>query len=212
MNNKTWDKLYQHVAREFNKKSLSWRSTGRIFPSSAGTNCELKLKYDFLGTDRKSNFIWYGCEYKIGNSIHEWIQNNFKEKFGKRVKIEKRMSYYVEGIWIHGKYDILLDDIYLIEIKTVKESEVAKNHKKNIRQVQWYMGVLKLNTAYISYFNRENGVHLRTFKIDFDQEVFNHTVNKFARIINNAKDLRSDTRECKYCYYSWKCPDYKKQW
>jgi len=212
MNNKAWDKLYKHLAVEQNKKRNDWKSTGRIFPSSSGVNCEVKLKYDFIGANKELNFIWHGCENKIGDVVHKFHQDNFKAKFGERVKIEQYAPYYVEGLKINAKYDILIDDKTLIDIKTVKKDEVEKNHKKNTRQMQWYMGVLKLGKSYLSYFNRENGIHLKTLQVDFEQKVFDHIVDKFARVIRGAKNLRADTRECKFCPYTYTCEYYKKQW
>jgi len=206
---KEYAKLYKHLAQEENKKSLDWKSTGRIFPSSSGINCELNLRYGFLGTDKKSDFTWYGCEFKIGDAIHEYIQNTFKQKFGKRVKVESWASYWVEDVKINAKIDLILDNKKIIELKTVKAAEGKEPKSKDIKQVQWYMGVLKLDKAVLSYFNRENGVHISSFEIEFDQIAFDAIRNKFARVINGAKDLRSDTRECKFCSYSWKCPEAK---
>jgi len=204
-----WDLLYRHLAQEENKKQLDWKSTGRVFPSSAGTNCELKLKYDYLGTDKKKDFIWWGCENKIGNAVHDWLQSNFIQKFGESVEVEKWVNYKIGEVKINGKLDILLYKKKVIEIKTVKIEEGKKLKREHVMQLHWYMGVLGLTEGYISYFGRENGIHIKTFKVDFDQKMFDHIVRKFSRIINNAKDLRPDTRECKFCPYSYKCPSAK---
>ena len=67
------------------------------------------------------------------------------------------------------------------------------------------MGVLGLKKAAISYFNRENGIHIHTFEIDYDEKAFEKIKEKFAKVIRGDKNLRSDTRECKYCPYKNIC-------
>jgi len=206
MNNEAWNKLYKHLAIEENKKSLNWKSAGRIFPSSAGVNCEVKLRYSFVGENKKSDFIWWGCENKIGNAVHDVIQNNFRQKFGEKVQIELYISYVVEGVKINAKVDLVLNGNKVIEIKTVKSTEGKELKQEHAKQVQWYLGVLGLKNGYVSYFNRENGIHIKTFKVEAEPKVFEHIKEKFAKVIRGDKNLRTDTRECEYCQYSWKCP------
>jgi len=205
-----YDKLFKKLAQRVNrKKAEKWRSPGKIFPSSAGVSCELKLRYDFTGADKSIDFIWHGCENIIGDAIHDYIQTNFKDAFGEKVEIEKYISLVVEGVKINGKVDIILEKNKIIEIKTVKATEGKEPDITHIKQVQWYMGVLGLNKAALCYINRENGIHINTFEIEFDERVFEKIKLKFARVIKGVKDLRSDTRECKYCPYKKICPSYK---
>lgn len=210
-NTKKYDAIFKAVAIKTKKrKEEGFRSTGKLYPSSSGVNCQLKLRYDFIGAEKSLDFIWHGAENVIGTAIHNWIQENFTEHFGDKVQIEKYITHVVEGLKINGKVDIILNNNKIIEIKTVKSSEGKEPDKSHIAQVQWYMGVLNLPKAAISYINRENGIHINTFEIDFDEVQFNRIVEKFAAVIRGDKNLRSDNRECKYCPYSKICSSYKK--
>lgn len=205
-----YDKLYKKLAQDsILKKNMSFNSKGKIFPSSSGVNCELNLRYSFTGTEKSYDFIWHGCENKIGDAIHAVIQNQFIEAFKDNVEIEKYITHIVEGIKINAKVDIILLKKQIIEIKTVKSEEGKEPDPAHIKQVQWYMGITGLKTAIISYFNREKGTHINSFEIEFNQREFDKIVEKFARVIRGDKNLRSDTRECKFCPYKKTCSSYK---
>lgn len=207
-----YDKLFKHLAiKRTKKRNLKWKSTGKLFPSSSGVGCELQLRYDFLGEEKEIDFVWHGCENIIGNAVHKWIQDNFIEQFGNNVEIEKYVTKIVEGLKINAKIDIILKKKTIIEIKTVKDTEGKEPKKKDIAQVQWYMGVLGLDKAILSYFRRENGIHINSFEIPFDQGKFDRIVEKFAKVIRGDKNLRSDIRECGYCNYKVVCPNFSKK-
>jgi len=213
MNRDDYDKLYKGLAIARKRdRDESFKSVGKIFPSSAGTNCEQKLRYSFDGTDKKMDFVWHGCENRIGDAIHEWIQRNFIYQYGDKVEIEKWVEIEVEGVKIRGKVDIVLAKKKVIEIKTVKDKPIRKPDLTHVKQVQLYLGILGLKKAVISYFKRENGLHLNSFEIDFDQVMYDRILDKFAKVIQN-RQLRTDTRECRFCPYSWTCSSYvRPQW
>jgi CRISPR/Cas system-associated exonuclease Cas4 (RecB family) len=206
-----WDALYKNVILT-HKASRSFSMKGKIFPSSGGVGCELKLNHLFIGTEEKKQYNHHGIEDRIGNAIHREIQNAMKLRFGDNVEVEKPISYTILDLQINGKVDLVLKNQLIIEIKTVKSSEGKSPEAEHIKQVQWYMGVLGLKKAVISYFNRENGIHLNTFEVTYDEKVFEYIKGKFQRVIE-GRGLKSDIRECKFCPFSWTCEQYKPpQW
>lgn len=205
-----YDKLFKALAIKTKKASdAKFNSEGKLFPSSSGINCELNLRFAFTGAEKIVDFVWHGIENKIGDAIHAQIQKSFKEHFKDKVEIEKYITLEVEGLKINGKVDMILQGNLIIEIKTVKASEGKEADPSHIAQVQWYMGVLGLKKAVISYFNRENGIHIQSFDIEYDERAFQKIQEKFARVIKGVANLRSDTRECKYCPYKNICSQYK---
>lgn len=210
MSNEKYAALYKAIAIKTKKLAdAKFNSTGKLFPSSSGVNCELFLRYNFTGAEKNIDFVWHGIENKIGDAIHAQIQKSFKEHLGDKVEIEKYITIVIEGLKINGKVDMILDGDKIIEIKTVKANEGKEPAPEHIAQVQWYMGVLGLKKAVISYFNRENGIHIQSFTIEYDERAFEKIKEKFARVIRGDKNLRSDNRECKYCPYKKICPSYK---
>jgi len=207
--NKVMDLLYKTLAKKRTKKdSLSWKSTGKVFPSSAGTNCEQKLRYDFLGEDKELDFVWHGCENKIGNAIHDWVQENFVQHFGDKVECEMWVTKYIEGLRLNGKVDIDLNKKTLVEIKTVDTKKYKGIDPPHEDQLQYYMGALGRDKAILSYINRVNGIHIESFEIEFDKARYERIIEKFAKVIRGAKNLRTDTRECPFCPYKKKCSSF----
>ena len=187
MSSEKYDKLLKALAIKKNtKKATGWKSTGKLFPSSAGVECELNLRFGFTGADKSIDFIWHGCENVIGDAIHEYIQSNFKDAFGEKVEVEKYITLEVEGVKINGKVDIILEGNKIIELKTIKSTEGKEPDPTHIKQVQWYMGVLKLPKAAICYINRENGIHIATYEIEYDERAFERIKEKFARVIKGV--------------------------
>lgn len=191
----------------------TWDSTGRLFPSSAGVNCELNLRYSFTGTEQQKQYVHHGKENKIGDAIHRELQKDFEERFGDKVEVEKYISHDIDGLTINGKVDIVLNGKLIIEIKTVKPGEGKEVDPTHVKQVQWYMGVLGIKKTVVSYFDRQNGIHINSFEVDYDEKMFLAIREKFQRVVNGGPRLRSDNRECKFCPYSYTCPNYKRpQW
>jgi len=206
-NSKSYEKLYTTLAKRTNGKFRY--SKGKIFPSNLGMGCEQNLRYGFLGTEQKKDFIWAGCANVVGNAVHDFIQNNFKDAFGDEVIIEKYITKEIEGVRINGRVDMILNG-RLYEFKTVNKDKFSgEPDKKHLKQIQWYMGLLKKDKTVLSYFNRSDGLHLDSFEIDFDQKVYDNIVDKIKRVIK-GKHLKTDTRECRFCPYSWTCESYKR--
>jgi len=204
-NTKIWSKFYQKLTQK-RKKANIYYSKGKIFASASGVNCEYYLRYLFDGTEKKSDFYWWGHEAQIGNAIHDEIQSDFRHSYKDKVKIETYQAFKIGDITINAKIDLIKDD-RVIEFKTVKDEEGREPREKDYMQLQFYMGVTGLNSGTLSYFKRSNGVHINSFDVQFDEKVFRDIVEKFERVLEN-KELREDKSECQYCDFKYCCPKF----
>lgn len=212
-----YDKLYKEISVA-RIKSRKIDTTGKIWPSSLGDNCELALRYLFEGATQEKKYTHHGKENKIGDKIHDEIQKDLTFRFGDKVEIEAKIKHIVEEVTISGKIDAILNKQLIIEIKSISQDDFDNKkkfdakHRKYIRQVQWYMGVTGIKKSVLSYFNRVNGIHIVTFDVLADEAVFSLLVDRISRVIKK-KGLLPDTRECQYCPFSYVCPSYKRpQW
>jgi hypothetical protein len=205
MINKTkfYGEFYKKLAIK-RRRETQFYSKNRIFASCVSKLCELQVRYDFEGHEKKPSFIWHGCEKDTGDAIHKSIQLDVTHAFGDNVSVEKYYRLLIDEIKINPKLDMEFSGV-VFELKTVDETP-AMPRQKDVKQANFYMGASNQKKAVISYFNRK-GLHLASFEINFNQDMHDKSLAMIARIIRN-ENLKHDTRDCSFCPYGYMCKYY----
>jgi CRISPR/Cas system-associated exonuclease Cas4 (RecB family) len=105
--------------------------------------------------------------------------------------VDQELSFFkghADAIWLAGK-----DHFYIVEIKTAKDSEFqkVKNHglkkwnPKYYAQIQSYMGMSGINSAYIVVLNKDNSEVYDEY-VEFCEEFYKELRQK-AKMIYEAK-------------------------
>jgi len=201
-------KVYSQVRINAQKKKPPYSTKGKVYASSLGCKCEWKLRFTYLDCPiDEDRFIWDGYEADIGTAIHDFIQ---KDALGEGILTEAEtwQRLKVGSVVINCKIDGLFIDGRLKEYKTIGEKDkllVQKAPKReHVIQANVYLGAKKLDHALITYVCRERGKHVVTWEIDFDQHLYNQTLDKVKRVSTN-KDLVKDKSECRFCVYKNTC-------
>lgn len=201
-----WDGFFKKISQKRISKSY-FKTEGKIFASSAGELCEWKLRHGFLGVLPVIDEPWPGKENKIGDAIHEQIQEDLRNQFGKKVEIEKFVSTYFGKLKVNCKIDAILHafkEPQILEIKTCKDSEGKTPKREHFYQLQLYLGATGFKKGLLSYFKRSNGLHINTFEIEFDPQIYEEIKDKYIRV-QEERDLVANTKSCKFCGYKHVC-------
>jgi CRISPR/Cas system-associated exonuclease Cas4 (RecB family) len=200
--------IYSKIRLNTIKKKPPYNSKGKIYASKLGTSCDWQLRFQFIGEPEDLNkFIWDGYEADIGNFIHDVIQKEAASE-GMLHSAETWDSLTVDGTKINFRIDGIFVDGRLVEYKTIKDNDATdlerKPKQEHVVQANFYLGVKKIDCVLLSYFKRSNGKHVVTWEIDFDQELYNRTIDKIKRIISGT-DLVKDNSDCNFCVYKDAC-------
>lgn len=209
------DKLYEGIIVQYKKNKESHYSTlGKIYVSTlVGTECDKQVRYVFDDASRDENaYIWPGLEAEIGILIHDKIQDTFLA-MGGLAEIEKKIYLEVEGVRLGMKVDGIFHNGNVLEMKTLgpKEYSIRSPRDKDQEQANLYLGILEAPKSIISYFKRDNGQHIKSFSCDFDQEMYDRTVQRICNIVNN-KELTHNKNSCRFCPFTKVCIQEGRPW
>lgn len=217
------DLLYDELLKDYQKKRNAPRprkdgtlytSKGKIYISTlVSSECDkqLRLMFEDAPKDPEED-PWPGLENEIGTLIHDKIQQAFIERKG-LAEIEKKISIEIEGIRLNMKVDGVFHNGNVLEIKTMgsKDYGMKKPREKDVLQANFYLGILEVKTAIITYLKRENGRHIKSFQFEFDRDKYKLLLGRICNIIKD-RGLRHNKRACRFCSYTKECIKRGRPW
>lgn len=169
-----------------------------IGASSIGSDCLRAIWYQFKGVKAQKVPAKFRRTWAIGKAleqvVHNWlcdigmvIWRNYSEL------VHPTMPYFkgnVDGIWVKSHTDHT--PIAIIEIKTAKDASFKVFVKKGLKvwnlqyyaQIQAYMGLMSINSAYILVLNKDNS-DISDELVTFDPEFYKKLEEK-ARMVYGA--------------------------
>lgn len=182
------------------------------------SDCVRKAYYNFKGLERKISYIYPFEEMVlgVGNLIHDTLQKRLKFKSEEvTLKID---DYPIE---ISGRYDILLNDDVLVEIKSI-DAIPKKPKPEHLWQGAIYSMFLNnnldhnLKTLQLLYVARGK-FKVELFNYDLSEKVLNNVKNRVDNYVQLLHEsLESDTppdygskyistNNCFFCPYEYEC-------
>jgi CRISPR/Cas system-associated exonuclease Cas4 (RecB family) len=201
---------YSKVRSYKKKQAEKFSSKGKIYISvlsKLGCERQLKFMFDGIGKD-KDFFVWDGLENDIGNAIHETLQKIFMET-GELVAVEIPIKLPIDDtFYLSMRIDGELPDGSLWELKTLgeKDGKIQEPKIDHVTQLNFYLGVTNKAVGFLDYVKRDNGKLLKQFKINFDPELFEQTLNKVLNVqMMETQDLAINKKDCNFCQYKSEC-------
>lgn len=128
-----------------------------------------------------------------GTDIHKQIQKELKDS-GLLIEGEKKI--YNEKYNISGTIDALVNGEKgpeIVEIKTKASSrkfdEMDVPEQKHVEQLMSYMGTTGIHSGYLQYVDANNTKKKKIFRIPFQQEVFEASLNKVEEARNTVREM-----------------------
>jgi len=194
-----------------------------IGASGIGGDCLRKIWYSFKGENGESLSPRVKRILDVGKNLEEAVDNWLRDagviicRLNPEL-VDDEMSYFkgnVDGIWVKGLRDS--SPIAIIEIKTANDSRfkllvkdgVKKWSKEYYAQIQAYMGLSGIHSAYILVLNKDNS-DLYDEKVIFDPD-FYQSLRQKAKMIYDAKTPPPRVHgsplwwQCKLCKYNEVC-------
>lgn len=186
-----------------------------IGASSIGNPCERAIYYGYIGAERSVIDARRQRILDIGKTLEKLMLFYISESVLSRFPIgteyrEKRVPQF------RGHVDAVLNDA-ILEIKTAKDSSFRVFEKHGLRkwypayyaQVQAYMGMSSIHTAYVLALNKDTS-ELRDERVEFDSDYYEQLVAKAAKIVEmvEAPNRINDNPAffmCKICDFRKVC-------
>ena len=164
-----------------------------IGASSIGSDCLRQIWYEYTGAECSAVPNKLRRTWDIGKHLEglvlEWIKNAGIELLDYQVKFSDNILSYFQG----SCDAIMLNQDGILEIKTAKDASFKvfvrdgcrKWNPKYYAQLQAYMGMSGITSAYILVLNKDNS-DLFDELVKFDAEFYEKLKEK-ARLIHEAK-------------------------
>jgi hypothetical protein len=188
-----------------------------IGASSIGSDCLRKIWYEFKGMEAEAVPTRMRRTWDIGKQleklIRDWLKNTgiFVSDWDVGFTYKDEVMPYFQG-HIDGTIQIGIDE-YILEIKTAKDSSFKIFEKKGVKewnsqyyaQIQAYMGMSGIHSAYILVLNKDNS-DISDELVEFDAYFYGKLKEKAAMIYNahveppriNGSPLWFQCKTCKY--------------
>ena len=205
---------------EKSQETYPHESRDYIGASSIGSDCLRQIWYQYQGTESKDVPAKVRRTWAIGKVLEglilDWLENAGLEIARTWFDLQSEgMPYFrghVDSVWIKK------DEAHaVIEIKTAKNSSFQIFAKKGVKewnpqyyaQIQSYMGMMRVNSAYILVLNKDNS-DISDELVMFDQ-AFYDGLRKKAALIHSATSAPPRIHgsnlyfKCKMCSYNKVC-------
>jgi hypothetical protein len=192
-----------------------------IGASSIGHTCARAIWYAFKGTERKPLTAKQIRTFEIGKRLELMIKEEIKLLGFKLIdELQLTTCYDDEVTVFQGSVDGILEidgKLVILEIKTAKDSSFKLFVNKGLRkwrpeyysQVQAYMGMKGIDTAYILAINKDTS-ELHDEYVQFD-DFFYHELKAKAKMISKAEEPPERINKsplyyiCSMCNYKETC-------
>lgn len=207
------DKLSNKIIKYFEKKEDDVRDY--IGASSIGSDCLRQIWYQFKGVKGEEIPVKFKKTWEIGKRL-EFLVREWLRLAGFTVETNN-FSYSAEGMtYFKGHFDgIIIDGNVraILEIKTAKDSSyklfvkngLKKWNEQYYAQVQSYMGMSGIFSAYILVLNKDNS-EISDELVEFDPVYYDRLKEKAAFVYGakvepprvNGSPLWFQCKMCKF--------------
>lgn len=213
----TIDKLSKLI--EISQSQVEDSLRDYIGASSIGSDCLRKIWYEYKGVKAKKVPSRFRRTWAIGKRLEglviEWLKDA-----GVSIELEDKTYYAPETEVFRGHFDGIIvsgNDKSILEIKTAKDASFKIFVKSGLKiwnpqyyaQVQSYMGMSGINSAYILVLNKDNSEisdELVLFDVDFYQRLVEKALMISEAMLAPPRVHNSPIwYQCKMCKYNKVC-------
>lgn len=123
-------------------------------------------------------------EEAFGNAFHAFVQDIWRRQ---GILIAKEQRLYDKDLNVSGHFDALLNingKKVVADIKTTGQELFDELHgpkPEAVAQVNMYMHALGVKKGLLLYVNRDNPNEMKTYNLDYSQELYNETAEKIKQ-------------------------------
>jgi hypothetical protein len=206
--------IAEHL-EQLNSEDPHPRQVGVYHASELGAECLRQLHLRYLHPDKKPSPFTLGV-FKMGDLIHKWLGEVFKERFGEvNVELEVEVPTYVgEGFEVHGRADVVRNRCFVVDFKTCTVNAFKYGDlpdDSHTTQLNFYLHQLGIDEGAVLYVEKY-ALRAEPRPVEHSLDLLNESIRKIRRLHWGLLGNRLPERHYNFpSLYPCTCCNYKEE-